>query len=94
VDCRLQSYGRNLILGSSKDFSSLQHPDWFRVTQPPIQWVLGAVSPGIKQTRSQADHSPPSSMESDLQSLTYFHGVEFVHYTRLTSFYTSCFTNN
>jgi len=30
-------------------------------TQPPIQWVLGALSLGLKQLGHEADHSPPSS---------------------------------
>jgi hypothetical protein len=30
-------------------------------TQPPIQWVPGTVSPGVKLQRHEADHSPPSS---------------------------------
>jgi hypothetical protein len=30
-------------------------------TQPPIQWVPGALSLGIKQPGLEADHSPPSS---------------------------------
>jgi hypothetical protein len=33
------------------------------LTQPPIQWVLGAVSPGVKQQEREADHSPTSSAE-------------------------------
>jgi hypothetical protein len=32
-------------------------------TQPPIQWVLGALSLGIKRPGREADHSPPSSDE-------------------------------
>jgi hypothetical protein len=32
-------------------------------TQPPIQWVLGALSLGIKRPGREADHSPPSSAE-------------------------------
>jgi hypothetical protein len=32
-----------------------------RPTQPPIQWVPGASSPGIKRQKRQADHSSPSS---------------------------------
>jgi hypothetical protein len=32
-------------------------------TQPPIQWVLGALSLGVKRPRSEADHSPPASAE-------------------------------
>jgi hypothetical protein len=30
-------------------------------TQPPIQWVPGALSLGVKQLGHEADHSPPSS---------------------------------
>jgi hypothetical protein len=32
-------------------------------TQPPLQWVPGAVSPGINRPGREADHSPPSSTE-------------------------------
>jgi hypothetical protein len=32
-------------------------------TQPPIQWVLGAFSPGLKQHGREADHSPPADAE-------------------------------
>jgi hypothetical protein len=32
-------------------------------TQPPIQWVPGAFSLGIKRPGCEADHSPPSSAE-------------------------------
>jgi hypothetical protein len=31
--------------------------------QPPIQWVSGALSPGEKLQRREADHSPPASAE-------------------------------
>jgi hypothetical protein len=30
-------------------------------TQPPIKWVLGALSLGVKRPGREADHSPPSS---------------------------------
>jgi hypothetical protein len=30
-------------------------------TQPPVQWVLEAVSPRVKQQGHEADHSSPSS---------------------------------
>jgi hypothetical protein len=30
-------------------------------TQPPIQWVPEAMSPGVKRQRSDDDHSPPAS---------------------------------
>jgi hypothetical protein len=32
-------------------------------TQPPIQWVLGALSPGVKRPGREADHSHPASAE-------------------------------
>jgi hypothetical protein len=33
------------------------------ISQPPIQWVPDAISPGIKWQKSETDHSPPSSAE-------------------------------
>jgi len=32
-------------------------------TQPPIQWIPGALSLGIKRQEREADHSPLSSVE-------------------------------
>jgi hypothetical protein len=32
-------------------------------TQFPIQWVRGALSPGVKRPGREADHSPPTSAE-------------------------------
>jgi hypothetical protein len=32
-------------------------------TQPPIQWVTGALSLGVKRLGREADHSPPSCAE-------------------------------
>jgi hypothetical protein len=32
-------------------------------TQPPIQWVPGALSLGVKWPGCEADHSPPSTAE-------------------------------
>jgi hypothetical protein len=32
-------------------------------TQPPNQWVSGALSPGVKRPGCEADHSPPASAE-------------------------------
>jgi hypothetical protein len=33
-------------------------------TQPPVQWVPGVLSPGVKEWQGRdADHSPPSSAE-------------------------------
>jgi hypothetical protein len=33
------------------------------LTQPPIQWIPGALSLGIKRPGRETDHSPPSSAE-------------------------------
>jgi hypothetical protein len=49
-------------------------------TQPPIQWVPGALSLGVKQLGHDADHTPPSSAkvkngEAILHSPTHLHGV-------------------
>jgi hypothetical protein len=32
-------------------------------TQPPIPWILGVLSPGVKRPGREADHSPPASTE-------------------------------
>jgi len=32
-------------------------------TQPPIQWVMGALTTGIKWLGHEADHSPPTGAE-------------------------------
>jgi hypothetical protein len=32
-------------------------------TQPPIQWVPGAVSPGVKRPGREGDHSASTSAE-------------------------------
>jgi hypothetical protein len=34
-------------------------------TQPPIQWVLGEISSGVKRQEREADHSPPSRAEAN-----------------------------
>jgi hypothetical protein len=34
-----------------------------RSTQPPIQRVLGALSPGVKRPGREDDHSPPTDAE-------------------------------
>jgi hypothetical protein len=33
-------------------------------TLPPIQWVPGVLSPGVKRPGHEADHSPPTSAEA------------------------------
>jgi hypothetical protein len=56
--------GRSLSFGRVKNFifytSSRQA---LGSTKPPIQWVPGAISPGIKRPGREADHSPPASIE-------------------------------
>jgi hypothetical protein len=32
-------------------------------TQPPVQWVQGALSTGVKRQEREADHSSPASAE-------------------------------
>jgi hypothetical protein len=50
-------------------------------TQPPIQWIPGALFLGVKWMGREADHSPPSStkvkewMELYLHSPTCLHGM-------------------
>jgi hypothetical protein len=41
-------------------FSMLSRPA-LGSTQTPIQWVPGAVSPGVKQSGCETDHSPPTN---------------------------------
>jgi len=36
--------------------------DWlWGPTKPPIKWVPGTLTPGVKRVERQADHSPPSN---------------------------------
>jgi hypothetical protein len=42
-------------------------------TQPPIQWVAGGLSLGVKRPEREADHSPPSSAEVKNAWSYYFH---------------------
>jgi hypothetical protein len=42
-------------------------------TQPPIQWVPGALSLGVKRPEREADHSPPSSAEVKERMELYLH---------------------
>jgi hypothetical protein len=49
----------------AKDFplASVSRPP-LGPTQPPVQWVPGVLSPGVKaRSGRDADHSPPSSAE-------------------------------
>jgi hypothetical protein len=46
-------------------------------TQPPIQWVPGALSLGVKQPGREADHSPPSSTEVKECVELYLHSPQY-----------------
>jgi hypothetical protein len=43
-------------------FSKSSRPA-LRSTQPPIQWVPGALSPRVKRPGCEVDHSPPTTAE-------------------------------
>jgi hypothetical protein len=45
----------------SRTFSCPRCPN--RPTQPPIQWIPGAISLGIMRPEREAEHSPPTSAE-------------------------------
>jgi hypothetical protein len=48
----------------ARDFSLLHNVHTGSgTTQPPIQWVPGALSPRVKRPGCKADESPPSSVE-------------------------------
>jgi hypothetical protein len=50
--------------GGVRIFSSPNRPDrLWGATQPPIEWVQGALSPRIKRPGREAEHSPPTSAE-------------------------------
>jgi hypothetical protein len=56
--------GRNSSPGRVKNFlSSTSSRLALGSTQPPIQLVSGALSPGVKRPEREADHSPPNSAE-------------------------------
>jgi hypothetical protein len=56
--------GQSSNLGRGKIFllSTSSRPV-LGLTQPPIQWVSGTLSPGVKRLGREADHSPPTSTE-------------------------------
>jgi hypothetical protein len=47
--------GLGIFLFTTASGTALGH------TKPPIQWVPGALSLGVKRPGREADHSPPSS---------------------------------
>jgi hypothetical protein len=49
--------GLGIFLFTNASRTALGH------TQPPIQWIPGALSLGVKRLEREVDHSPPSSAE-------------------------------
>jgi hypothetical protein len=59
--------GRGSIPGRGKIFLfSIASRPVLRPTQPPIKWVPGAISLGVKRPGCEADHSPISLVEVEL----------------------------
>jgi hypothetical protein len=48
-------------------------------TQPPIQWVPGALSLGVRRPAREADHLPPSSAEVKECVELYLHSPICLH---------------
>jgi hypothetical protein len=56
--------GRSSSPGGGKNFHFSMSPrPALGFTQPPIEWELGALSPGVKRPGREADHSPTTSAE-------------------------------
>jgi hypothetical protein len=84
-------YNQGLIPSKSRDFlifviasRPVQGP-----THPPIQHVVGALSPGVKQLGHEADHSPPYSAKfknvwSYTSTPTYISMAWFVNKQRMS----------
>jgi hypothetical protein len=47
-------------------------------TRPPIPWVQGALSLGVKRPGREADHSPPCSAEVKEWVELYFQSSQYV----------------
>jgi hypothetical protein len=59
-----RSRGQSSSLGRGKNFLfSMSSRPVLGPIQPPIQWVNGALSSGVKRPEREADHSPPTSEE-------------------------------
>jgi hypothetical protein len=50
-----------------------------RPIQPPIQWVLGDLSPGVKIPGREAGHSPPTTSEIKKNVDLYIHSPIRLH---------------
>jgi hypothetical protein len=62
--------GRSLTPDGSKNFHfSMSSRPAPRLTQHHIQWVPGALPPGVKRPERETDHSPPTSAEVKKKSV-------------------------
>jgi hypothetical protein len=59
----------------ARNFSLHRVQNGSGVHQPPIQWVPGALSLGVKRPLHEADHSPPSSSEVKEWVELYLHSL-------------------
>jgi hypothetical protein len=57
-----QEVGVRVAMGAKLLFSTSSTLD-LGPTQPPIQWVPGALSPAVRRPGREADHSPAASAE-------------------------------
>jgi len=73
-----QGQGRNSFLMSTASRPALG------ITLPLIQWVPGALSPGIKLPMREANHSFPSNAEVKNAWVLYFHSSICLHSVELT----------
>jgi hypothetical protein len=62
--------GRPAITARGRDFSPPRPDKLWGPTQPPIQWVPGALFPWVKRPGSEAYYSPPSSAKVNAWSYT------------------------
>jgi hypothetical protein len=72
--CCIKAYNSHVIYFSTMciDTSSRPAPG---STQPPIQWIQGTLSPGVKRPELEADHSTPSNAEVKSGGHIRLHGV-------------------
>jgi hypothetical protein len=69
--CGLDGCGFEVRFPAGARGFSPQRPDRLRIlVQPPIQWVRGGGSPGVKRPGREVDQSPTSSDEVKNGSVT------------------------
>jgi hypothetical protein len=78
TDCGLDDQGSNPG-GSWEFFTVTLSKPALGPTQPPIQWIPGALSLGVKWLGHGADHSPPSGVEVKECMELYLHSQMCLH---------------